>query len=376
MSFKIPEAVEQLFLDSDIEINGSRGWDLQVKNPNLFLRVMIDGSLGLGEAYMDDWWECAQLDEFFFRLLRQRRVSASFSNYLNQGKMLWAMFKARLFNYQTVRRAIVSGQSHYDIGNDLFEQMLDPNMVYTCGYWKEATTLKEAQEAKLKMTCEKLLLKPGMRLLDIGCGWGSLMKYAATHYGVSCTGYTVSKNQVEKGKENCQGLDVQFVLEDYRKIQGKYDRVVSLGMFEHVGYKNYLTFMKVAHHALEEEGIFLLHTIGKNAISHQHDPWINKYIFPGGNLPSPTNITRAINRLFVLEDWHNFGPDYDTTLIAWYQNFEEHWSNLAPRYNERFFRMWRYFLLSCAGAFRARDLHLWQIVLTKHGLLDRYDCPR
>jgi cyclopropane-fatty-acyl-phospholipid synthase len=277
---------------------------------------------------------------------------------------------------QNRRRAFQVGEEHYDIGNDLYEHMLDKRMVYSCGYWKNATHLDEAQEAKLDLVCRKLGLKSGDRVLDIGCGWGSFAQFAACRYGAHVTGVTVSKEQVQFAREQVKGLPVEIRLEDYRDTRGQFDHIVSLGMFEHVGPKNYGAYMGRVHALLRDGGLFLLHTIGAHHSVWHTDPWIHTYIFPNGVLPSVAQVGSAIDRLFVLEDWHNFGADYDKTLMAWYANFERGWEDLAAHYGPRFFRMWRYYLLSCAGSFRARHNQLWQIVLSKRGTSGGYQSIR
>jgi len=246
--------------------------------------------------------------------------------------------------------------------------MLDKRMIYTCGFWKDAKNLDEAQEHKLDLICRKLQLKAGDRVLDIGCGWGGFAKFAAEKYGVSVVGVTISKEQVALAQENCKGLDVEIRLMDYRAMPqklGQFDKVVSIGMFEHVGPKNYRAYMRAAEQCLKDDGLFLLHTIGRSGQIAGADPWIDKYIFPNGILPSMHDIVHASRSLFTIEDWHNFGADYDKTLMAWCANFEKAWPQLEPAYGPRFRFRFRYYLLSCAAAFRARDIHLWQIVLTK-----------
>lgn len=249
-------------------------------------------------------------------------------------------------------------------------------MVYTCGYWKNAKDLDEAQEAKLDLVCRKIGLASGQRVLDIGCGWGSFAKFAAENYGAQVVGITVSKEQVRLAQERCAGWPVEIRLQDYRAMRETFDRVISLGMFEHVGYKNYRTYFEVARRCLKEDGLFLLHTIGGNVSAKSTDPWIDKYIFPNSMIPSAAQIAKAAEGLFVMEDWHNFGADYDKTLLAWYQNVESHWLELSTRYDERFHRMWRYYLLSCAGSFRVRVNQLWQIVYSKQGVQGGYTAIR
>ncbi len=368
------QQITDLLNTADIRVDGDRPWDIQVINSDLFDRISSFGSLGLGETYMDGWWECEALDQFFFRILHHE-IDQKFRTC---PPVVVNAIRSRIFNRQNKRKAFEVGERHYDAGNDLFELMLDPSMAYSCGYWKGADNLQQAQEAKLEMICRKLQLSPGMKLLDIGCGWGSLVRYAAQHHGVSAVGLTISKEQAELARERCAGLPVDIRLQDYRETKGTFDAVVSVGMFEHVGYKNYRTFMRVVRKCLEDNGLFLLHTIASNDTVYHCDPWFDKYIFPNGMLPSIKQIGDSIEPKFIMEDWHNFGADYDRTLMAWHENFENNWHILKDRYNERFYRMWRYYLLCMAGSFRARYLQVWQVVMSPHGKLGGYDslrCP-
>lgn len=373
---KIKQRIDSLFAEADIQINGNNPWDIQVKDERFYTRLLQQESLGFGESYMDGWWNCDQLDACIERILRidlRRYLKKHWQFFLY---LLQYNLKYRLFNQQSKYKAFEVGEVHYDIGNDLFELMLDPTMSYSCGYWKEATDLAGAQQAKLKLICDKLGLAPGMKLLDIGCGWGGLAAFAAQHYGVEVVGITISRQQYELAKKRCEGLPVSIQWHDYRDLHSQFDRIVSVGMFEHVGYKNYQTFMQVAARNLKEGGLFLLHTIGLNLSSHTNEPWLNKYIFPNGMLPGIKQIGAAIEGVFVMEDWHNFGADYTKTLRAWYQNFTESWPQLRHKYNERFYRMWEYYLLSCAGSFAIRHTQLWQIVLSKGGVRNGYQSVR
>ncbi len=373
------EKVKKILAGIDVSVGGKREWDIQVHDERLYRRIIAGGSLGLGESYMDGWWDCRKLDEFFSKVLEaqlDRKVGPKW-------KLAPFAIRNALFNMQSVSRAFQVGERHYDIGNELYKTMLDKRMVYTCAYWNPSTssgqaarTLDEAQENKLDLVCRKLGLRSGQKILDIGCGWGSFAKYAAEKYGVSVVGVTISKEQVSLGEKMCEGLPVEIKLQDYRKIEGKFDHIVSLGMFEHVGYKNYRTYMEVVGKNLKDGGLFLLHTIGGNVSVRGGDPWIKKYIFPNGMIPSIKQISSAIEGIFVVEDWHNFGADYDKTLMAWHKNFESGWDEIKSGYNERFKRMWNYYLLSCAGAFRARKMQLWQIVLSKNGVPGGYKSIR
>ncbi|MBI3258307.1 MAG: cyclopropane fatty acyl phospholipid synthase [Ignavibacteriae bacterium] len=369
---KLKSSLNELLASAGISINGKNPWDIIVNNDEFYSRVFTNGSLGAGEAYVDKWWDCPQLDEFFARLL-----SANLENKIRANwKLLTEILLTKIFNRQTQALAFDNGQRHYDLGNDIFISMLDKRLTYTCGYWKNASNLEEAQENKLHLTCKKLNLRPGMKVLDIGCGWGSFAKFAAENYSVHVTGITVSEQQVELGRKLCAGLPVELKLMDYRNLDEKFDAIVSIGMFEHVGYKNYRTYMQIVQNCLKDDGLFLLHTIGSNTSLTTTDPWMNKYIFPGSMLPSMQQIGKAIDGLFVLEDCHNFGTDYDKTLVAWHDNFVANWDKLKDKYDEKFFRMWKYYLLMCAGAFRARRNQLWQMVFSKNGVQGGYDSIR
>ena len=357
---------------ADIEIDGGEAHDLRVNDPRCYRRLLGGGALGFGEAYMQGLWDCEALDTLIYRLVR-----ADLEHRISPLKLLWPVLWAKLVNLQSRSRAFRIGEHHYDIGNKFFQRMLDPRMTYTCGYWKDADNLDDAQEAKLDLVCRKVGLEPGMRVLDIGCGWGSFAGFAAERHGVSVVGVTVSREQIDLGRERCGDLDVELRFQDYRDVSGRFDRIVSLGMFEHVGSRNYRTFMKVVEHCLEDDGLFLLHTIGTNTKTTAGDPWTDKYIFPGGMLPVPEQIDAAVSGIFIMEDLHNFGTHYDPTLMAWMANVDAHREELESLgYDRRFYRMWRYFLLSAAGAARARRNQLWQIVYSKKGLDGGYDSIR
>lgn len=364
---RLHRATADLLAKAAIKINGPRPWDMQLKAPGVPERAFAKGNLGLGEAYMDGAWEAEELDEFFARLLSTRMTDQ-----IQPLRLLGHVLAAKLLNRQDMKRARQVGEVHYDLGNDFYAAMLDSRLTYTCGYWEHASNLEQAQQAKLEMICRKLQLKPGMRVLDIGCGWGSFMSYAAENYGVQCVGVSISKEQVAWAQQRYAHLPLEFRLQDYRELNEPFDAIASVGMFEHVGRKNYRTYMEVAHRCLDKNGLFLLHTIGKNLRKSAPDPWIDKYIFPNGDLPSIGQIGDAVDNLFVVEDLHNFGADYDKTLMAWYQNFSQAWPRFEATLGKRFYRMWRYYLLSCAGAFRARDIQLWQWVLSKEGVRDGY----
>ncbi len=372
-SNKYKELVEKLLELADVKINGNRPSDIQIHDDQFYKRAVTEVELGMGESYMDGWWDSENLDELVFKLVRADLLNKVKANL----KIALQLAGFYLINMQSRRRAFIIGEKHYDLGNDLFKLMLDNRMIYSCAYWKDAKNLDEAQENKLDLICRKIYLKHGMKVLDIGCGWGGFAKYAAEKFDVKVIGITVSKEQVNLAKEMCKNVPVEIRLQDYRDVNEKFDRIVSVGMIEHVGYKNYSEYFNLASKNLMDDGLFLLHTIGEVKSTKNTDAWTHKYIFPNGMLPSIAQLSKAIEGQFIIEDLHNFGADYDKTLMTWYKNFHDNWDKLKNKYNERFYRMWKYFLLSSAGAFRARNKNqLWQIVLSKKGVLGGYNSIR
>ncbi len=376
----MPALIRQRVLDmlaiAGVKPGGPATTDPVIRDERFYARVLAQGSLGLGESYMDGWWDVASLDGLIVRLLRARldhRIPGLMSR-LDDAR-------AWVLNLQRARRAAVVGERHYDIGNSFFEAMLGKRMVYSCGYWRDAVDLDSAQDAKLDLICRKLDLRPGMRVLDIGCGWGEALKYAAQHYGVSGVGMTISREQAEYARRLCDGLPVEIRLQDYRELDERFDRIFSIGMFEHVGLRNYRHYFELAQRCLVDDpatggGLFLLHTIGSNESVRHTDPWIERYIFPNSMLPSAVQIAEAVEGLFVVEDWHGFGTDYDRTLQAWRDNIESTWDTLPPRYDARFRRMWRFYLASAMATFRTRRAQLWQLVLSPRGIPGGYIAPR
>lgn len=364
------DRLRMLLEASSIGINGLMPWDIKVHDPRFFRKVLLQGNLGLGESYMDGWWDCDDLDELFFRMLSSHIESRMFV----LRKTLDAL-NCTVRNLQSPARAFMVGKQHYDTGNDLFSAMLDKRMMYSCAYWQNANNLDEAQENKLRLIFDKLHLEPGMRVLDIGCGWGGAARFAAEKYGVKVVGITISREQAELASKHCRELDVDILLMDYRELEGSFDRIYSIGMLEHVGYKNYRTFFDTVLRCLNPEGRLLVQTIGVNAPVSGTDPWISRYIFPNSMLPAVSQISSGFEGKLVLEDWQSLSYDYALTLQAWHRNFTRNWPELNRSYNGRFYRMWRYYLLSCAGAFRARSIQLWQVLLTPSGITGHCRVP-
>lgn len=359
--------VEHILNDIGVTIGGSSDCDIEVLDPRFFNAVLAGGRLALGETYMDGWWEANQLDQFICKLLE-----AGIEERFKPLALRLQILAAKLINQQDrirCRRVVVD---HYDLSNFLYSKMLDPYMQYTCAYYAKADDLNKAQTDKLEQICQKLELKSSDRVLELGCGFGGLAKYIAEHYGCQVVGYNISKEQVAWAKNWTKDLPVEIRLQDYRDAHGQFDKVVSVGLCEHVGYKNYRILMETAHKCLKDRGLFLLHCIGGNESKFTTDPWLEKYIFPGSVMPSVEQLGVAFQGLFVMEDWHNFSVDYDRTLMDWFHNFDQNWLELSKDYDQKFYKMWKYYLLMCAGSFRSRKNQNWEVLLSKGGKIAGY----
>ncbi len=359
--------LRDLLAKAGITVNGPEPWDLQVRDTRAYDRVLRDGSIGVGEAFMEGWLDCARID-----MMANRAYRAELIEQVDVKSALFEAFKARINPFGSRSRSFEIGQWHYDTGNDLFEAMLDPYMVYSCGYWQRAQTLDAAQRDKLELICRKLALEPGQRVLDIGCGFGGFARYAAEHYGVSVTGITVSKRQAELGMRLAAGLPVELHYQDYRDLDATFDRVVSIGMFEHVGRRHHRDFFAACDRCLKPSGILVLHTIGY--LKEQPiNPWYDKYIMPGVEFPTVANLIKTTGPNLVLEDFHTWeGAHYDKTLMAWWEKFDAAWDTLKHHYDETFYRMWKLYLQGCAGGFRAERMRVWQLVFSKGGIPGGY----
>ena len=367
------KTLSALLAPAGVTLDGNEPWDIKVRDDRVFTRVAAQGSLGLGESYMDGDWDCAALDQLFDRL-----ISARLSERVKFNVPLAVlMISALMMNRQSVARAKRVADVHYDLPTDIFEATFDKRLTASCGYWSDAKSLDEAQEAKLDLICRKIGLKAGETVLDIGCGWGSFIGFAAERFGAICHGVTVSAAQRDYIRSRYGTLPVYPFLEDYRNYKGPLaDHLVSVGMFEHVGAKNHRTYFECARRYMKESGLFLLHSIWENKRYPAIDPWQDKYIFPNGDLPSLGEIASAVEGLFVVEDVHNFGVHYDKTLMAWNANFQSKRVQMAEKHGERFARMWEYYLLQNAGAFRSRHISVGQVVLSPKGRRGGYDSVR
>jgi cyclopropane-fatty-acyl-phospholipid synthase len=354
-----------------IPLNSSEPWSIHIHNERFWDRVISQKQLGLAESYMDGWWDCEAIDVMLTKLL-----TINVLDILKPSPALaFHVAQSILRNNQTKKRAASNAKHHYNIGNDLYIRMLDKNMAYSCGYWAKAKTLDEAQEAKFDLIARKLQLEPGMRLLDIGSGWGGFLRYVTKKYKLSAVGISPADNQIELARANSQGYDIEFIQQDYRDLTGTFDRITSIGMMEHVGPKNYSAFFAKCDELLSPDGMMLHHTIASNVTKQVTDPFFDRYIFPGGVLPSLAQIARASEKKFIIEDVHNFGPDYDKTLMHWYVNINNVWDEI-PQYDERFRRMWNYYLLASAAGFRSGDLQLLQNVFHRKGVRETYVTAR
>jgi cyclopropane-fatty-acyl-phospholipid synthase len=363
MKTRAKEAVRALLSEADILIDGPRPWDIRVLNEDLYERVIAGGSLAAGDAFVEGWWDSPRLDQFFHHIF----LSDLNVRLKNSWRMRFDLLLARLGNRQTLSRSKEVADLHYNLGNDVFRTMLGKRMAYTCAYWNGANGLDEAEEAKLELVCRKLELRPGMTVLEYGCGWGAFARYAAERHGAAVLGVNIAEEQVKLGRELCRGLPVELLVKDYRQVEGRFDRVISMGIMEHIGPKNYRTYMENAARCLKDDGIAFVHTIVSNESAFVCDPWFDRRIFPNGVTPSLRQLTEAAEGLFVVEDAHNIGPQYDPTLLAWHENLLNGWQSLKEKYGERFYRTMKYYLLSSAGAFRSRRSQVFQLVLTKPG---------
>ncbi|KTD31117.1 cyclopropane fatty acyl phospholipid synthase [Legionella maceachernii] len=378
MDLIVPKYIQNALDKANITINGDKPHDIKLLDESALKRIITDGALGLGETYMEGWWECECLDVLSYQLCVgevYRAIKPNFFQFLYH-------LSTKLINYQTPKKSKQVAQQHYNLDNHLFELMLGKSMAYSCAYWQNANDLDSAQWAKYELVCKKLYLTSEDTLLDIGCGWGGFAAYAAEHYGCNVVAISISSNQISYAKEHFGHLPIEFQIADYRShsiynpTKKQFTKLVSIGAFEHFGYKNYVSFFQLMREQLSDDGLFLLHTIGNNETAIATDRWINKYIFPNGYLPSMVQISQALESAFLVEDWHNFGAYYDNTLLAWNQNFANNWDALKSRFDTRFYRMWQYYLLMCAGMFRARAAQLWQIVLSKSGVKGGYESIR
>jgi cyclopropane-fatty-acyl-phospholipid synthase len=349
--------VRDLLARAGVAVDGGRPWDIRVANPAFYRRALDGGSLAVGEAYADGWWEAERLDEFFHRVfkagLHERLAPSPWSG--------WRSLAGRLFG----RR----GRTHAPeaLGSDVFRAMLGRRMSGACAYWKDARALDDADEAALELACRKLELKAGMSVLDMGSGWGAFARYAAERHGVSVVGVDISQERVQLARELCKGLPVALRVQDYEEVRGRFDRVVSLGLMEHAGAGSCRAVMAAAARCLKADGVALIHTAARNRAAGPRERWPAAGVLLEDGAPALSRLAAAAEGLFVIEDVHNLGTHYAPTLLAWHENLARRWPGLSGRYGDRLYRTLTFGLLSTAGRFRARQGQLYQIVMTRPG---------
>ena len=363
--------LDNLLEGTGVEVGGDRPWDITVNNPRFYRRA-LRGSLGIGESYIDGDWDCQALDVMFQRVLGARKWQSPLLRFARALKVL----RARLTNLQTRPRSMAVAEEHYNLDHRMYALLLGPWNQYTCCFFDGTSDLEQAEINKLEMICDKLEIGRDERVLDIGCGWGGFAKYAASTRGCEVTGISLSSEQIDYARSYTAGLPVTIRQIDYRDLPQSglpaFDKIVIIGMIEHVGYKNYRELMDVVNQMLKPDGLFLLHTIGNRDETAVVDPWIEKYIFRNSMVPAMGQLTRAAEENLVIEDWENYGHYYVPTLQAWYERFNANWSQIQALdterpFDERFRRMWNYYLLSCKAAFEVEELHLWHLVMTRRG---------
>lgn len=342
--------------------------DWYIHQPGALGRIVRNPELALGETYMEGAWDVGegQLSAFLGLLMRNVPQPQPGSPWHSVENLLHT-----LHTWNPIRRSYRNVAHHYDLDEWLFRQFLDQDMQYSCAYFQEPDiSLEEAQRAKCRHILHKLQLRPGQRVLDIGCGWGGLALYLAERAGVQVTGLTLSKEQLRVARLRAKerGLDgkVRFLLEDYRQHEGRYDRISSVGMFEHVGQPHYRRYFETVHKLLADDGIALIHTIGRQRRDSATNPWIRRYIFPGGAIPALSEIDEALKpTTLITTDVEVLRLHYAYTLAAWQNRFRKARTRIAERLGERFCRMWEFYLAGCENAFRWRDLVVFQIQLAK-----------
>jgi cyclopropane-fatty-acyl-phospholipid synthase len=357
--------IESILEPQDIHINGNRPWDMVVRDERVFRDIVTRGSLGLGNAYTQGWWDSPALDEWMYRVSQSPalRSARTLTHIIPNALATASEF---LYNTQSLPRSQHVLKKHYELNLPLFANMLDPLMQYSCAHFGNTKTLPEAQVEKLDLIARKLEISERDTLLDIGSGWGGLAKYFSENKGCSVTGINISQKQIQFSEKFAPSQKVSFQNRDYRQIEGIFDKVVSVGMFEHVGPQNYRAFMKSAHKALRPGGLLLIQSITKSTSDKICDPWIKRNIFPNSHIPSLAQVSAAAEDLFVLESVQNIGEHYDKTLMCWHKNFTKNWEKISPSFDSAFQRKWTYYLLTCAGVFRARELGCCQVLFRKN----------
>ena len=344
---------------------------MKIHDKKLHYKLLLYPDLYFGEAYTDGkiTFKNGTISDFLNLALRNigREKTNTISEFINSIRGSYRYFT----NFNFIKKSKMNVAHHYDISDELYFLFLDPLKQYSCGYFKNKNeTLEQAQKNKINHIIKKLNIKENCKVLDIGSGWGHLSMEIAKQGKCQVTGVTLSENQYKyscaKAKELNLGNQVEFKLMDYRQVKEKYDRVVSVGMFEHVGRKFYKTFFNKIYEVLKDDGIALLHTIGSINSPRDPQPWITKYIFPGGYTPSLSEITGPIEKSgLILSDMEVLRIHYSHTLRNWKESFIKNKEKVLKMFDERFFRMFEFYLSSCEMAFKHGDQVVFQLQLTK-----------
>jgi len=357
-----------------------------IHDPTAIDDILGHPKLGIGESYMKQKWSCNNLYELLRRvIIKQDEVMAALMTVSAMSKVLWWKVSSMIWNRQTIEHSTQNVSEHYNTGNDLYKEMLDPWMQYTCAMWTpETKNLQEAQLNKLHMIGEKLQLKPGMKVIDIGCGWGYLAHYLATVYDVEMVGVTISEEQQKEAMSHgWKNVDIR--LQDYRLIpeaeNGTYDRVVSIGCIEHIGPVNFTTFFGKINDLMKPNGIALVHGILNGC--QKKEPlqcmdWLDKYIFPGAIIPTVFQVINASHDFFLCHDYHEFGLSYEKTCNAWKERYLASFPRLDEKFKtEEFKRMWLFYLDFCRAGFNTKNSLLGQFVFAKRfSNLEQFDSAR
>lgn len=343
-----------------------------IQDERFFRRAVLGGDVAIGEAWMDGDWSSPDLVSVVRLAVRNLPAVE------NQNRLLHALSRGLDRLRHLMRDNSITGSrknisAHYDLSNDFFRLFLDPSMMYSCAFYESKTdSLEMAQKQKLDRICRKLRLKPGDHVLEIGTGWGAFALHATVHYGCRVTTTTISREQFNVAEAQFKGSGIELLFEDYRNLKGKYDKIVSIEMFEAVGLKHYDEFFSACDRLLKPDGSMLMQAITMNERSFPayrgKADWIQKYIFPGSELASVGEIMKSLARVTSMGMFHfeDIGTHYARTLAAWRDAFREHLDEVrALGFDERFVRMWDYYLAYCEGAFLERHIGDAQIVLTK-----------
>ncbi len=350
---------------------GSPSAAITLHDPALPRKIILAPELAVGEAYMDGTLTVTDDDLRGFLTLAVSNMAAQGKPWFHRPLDFYRRLSRYINQFNPAKRARANVAHHYDLSGELYDLFLDEDRQYSCAYFSRPDmTLEQAQAAKKRHIADKLLLKPGMRVLDIGCGWGGMALTLARDYGAEVVGVTLSKEQhalaTRRAAEAGLSDKVQFHLMDYRAVTGTFDRIVSVGMFEHVGVPHYRAYFRNVHDLLAEDGVALIHTIGQTDEPGATNPWILKYIFPGGYCPSLSEATRAIevNALHTcdIEVWR---LHYAETLRHWHDRFMANIDRARELYDDRFCRMWRYYLIACEATFRHNSQVVFQFQLSR-----------